>query len=427
MSREGEKALEGEWYDPAQLVRAEWLRLGFLHRIEDEEPKVLEGLHDEVLPAYQNLVEQDQSKDVERLLYARGHTIAAAAGAPGSLQAWEPPSAILESITGASSPATGLDRFLAAFKRWHEKWHLVDAWAHDEALGCLSDWVINPPSESQPDSDDDCSWWSELEAEQEENIAAIKEQIAEMAKLKPEGHRGRRTSRRGLIVRAIKEKYEKELRDVEKELERGRKSMEEKKQFMERNRSAAHRWPLVGSQPHVPMPRSRLWRVTREVYESRAFQSYLRSSARSKALDEDVRSPLPPPSLDAWDETLERRNRYLKRMRGVLEEYTQQVDQRARAQGLEPWPATRTGAGDSLVWVVRHQVMEQVFAEIAREQRVENKRNWESRKEDEEEKKALASFPPDHDTVRKSVNKLATDMGLTLRPTQGRATRHLRA
>ena len=244
MSREGEKALEGEWYDPAQRLRAEWLGLNFLTRIENEEPRVLEELHDEVLAAYQGLVNQHQSKDVERLLYSRGHAIAAAAGAPSSKHSWELPSAIFRSLMEASHPVPGLESFRLAFMGWYEKWHLPDAWAHDQAFYLLSDWVFNPQGESRSDDDDDWSLCHEIEKERKENIAEIKKQIAEMAKLKPAGQHERSKSGIVLLVRAIKERYEKELRDLEKELKQYRRDMKKNQEIVKRKRSRAsgYRW-----------------------------------------------------------------------------------------------------------------------------------------------------------------------------------------
>lgn len=152
--------------------------------------------------------------------------------------------------------------------------------------------------------------------------------------------------------------------------------------------------------------------VTKEVAESevsrsKKFQAFLGSRLEDPA----PRQPSRPPKLDAWDETRERRTHYLKRMRGSLEGYTREIHEKAPSRGLKPWPATRTGAGDSLVWVVRYQVMEQAYAKIAREQRAENKRVWlKSKKAGEDEPDT-----PDDETLSKKVKRLATDMGLTLR------------
>ena len=95
--------------------------------------------------------------------------------------------------------------------------------------------------------------------------------------------------------------------------------------------------------PHVPLRVERLpVKITKPVYESEVFQSDEFQMALRHTPDVPARrQPLPPPRLDAWDETIERRTRYLKRMQGVLEEYTREVGERAQAHGLVRWPKTR--------------------------------------------------------------------------------------
>ncbi len=371
--------MRSEFFDPELHTKAEVLQGGFLNACEDETPEVLVGLHDDVLPMYRCLVERTRSKEVQRLL-----TGAREALTTGAVRSEEPTSTVLHSLMGVSPMVEGLESFQCAFAQWYGGYHLPDAWVHDQALDRLAFWLVHPETESLPSIPDEDWGVAPFEAEQEKRIAEFKEKAESEDRSKDD-----------------RKWYKEEQRNLEKELRDFRLHMKESEREAKQKQSPRHRFPV--SRPPV-------------------------------AAEREPRRPLSPPKLVAFDETNELWGNWEQRAFRVIEEYQEAVWKRAlqparreiqlrrhgrprfdRGEltgGLEPWPETRYRSGDPLIWLIRYQVLGQAPADIAREQRAENKQKW---LELEKEKEEQPNFEPGADAVRKSINQLAGGMNLTIR------------
>ena len=348
--------MPGEFDDPEQNTQSELLQRDFLALIAGVKPKVLNDLHKNVLPLYRDLV--GQSEAAGRLLSI-------------TRDKWESPSAVLNALTGMEP---GLEVFLAAFGDWYGQYHLPDAWAQDEALRRLTFWVLYPETEvlAPRPKEDWSSWWSKLEAEQRRRIAKIKEKAESDDQSKSD-----------------KKWYRKEQRYLEKELKEARKRVKENKKIVREKGVPRYRWVLPPSPPTIP-PKPVPIRVTQSVYESEPFQYLLRHGGL----------------YEAWDD-IDRDGR-IRLQRGAHGPPYSDIRTEALFGGLEPSPGTRESSfGDPLMWVVQHQVLEWSYKRVTAENQVEK-----SQKKEEDK--------PSRDHVAETIVDLATAMGLTLRPTQGR-------
>ena len=355
--------------DPEKNTQAEPLQRDFLALIANEIPEVLKDLHDDVLPKYRAFVEQTRSKEVGRLL-----TSAIEAVTTGAECSEEPPSAILESLMGVLPMVGGLEAFQGAFGDWYGQYHLPDAWARDEALERLKAWVLYPETEvlAPRPKEDWRSWWSKLEAEQRRRIAKIKEKAESDDQSKSD-----------------KKWYRKEQRYLEKELKEARKRVKENKKIVREKGVPRYRWVLPPSPPTIP-PKPVPIRVTQSVYESEPFQYLLRHGG----------------VYETWDD-IDRDGR-IRLQRGAHGPPYSDIRTEALFGGLEPSPGTRESSfGDPLMWVVQHQVLEWSYKRVTAENQVEKNQKKEKDK-------------PSRDHVAETIRDLATAMGLTLRPTQGR-------